>query len=406
MIRSVYTLTIILLTLNVLRAQITFTYLGENKVKNVLIQEPGIEDETETLFLKKGQILKSNDPNVSDFVIMKDYELFYGAGETLHSKIISLALKDIPLPDSGHVFSYSSYLTVDSIRLQTLKEINKKKKFGDRAQIDFWNQTLGLKEPYQGSEVYSWQKSFIYDSRSEGKVMLLGYVNETLVDTLFQKNVLIGSYLVKTNKITTGTVKGKIHYELSDSFGNRAVDDPSRINQDSIYLSIPFSHNLDKLYIGSSLHLYDSDENLVKTYYEKKTLQKGQYFERLKYNYFGFGDESFKAVLKSKKGETIYEMKANFNDLQAKKKLNRGTPAYIQMEQKYTSKRAEQRVKSTVENEEGEVLAIVFNSKNIHTGVNKINYTFKHKLPEGSEVYLIVKTKQGKVLLKELYRVK
>lgn len=385
---------------NIVLSQISISYLGQDLNKNVLIVDTSAL-ETKTLSLKKGQILINDSVKGNDLIVARNYDFVYNDQEPLEEKVMTFSVKKALFPQPSTTFTISPYTITDSTSLKRIDEIEKSKIYGDEAQIYFWTGTkTGFKQ------IYNWKQDFIYESRNEGKILLLGLVGEQIEDTLYEKNVQIGSYKVAVKKVSFGNSKGNQSYQIIDANGSRAITDPSKINMDSLKIEIPFVADIPKVCPGSSLSLYDSDKKIIKTFYTKKLIKKGKYFERLKYTYFGYGDEQFTAILKNKKGAVLHEETHTYGSLNRDKVKNRGTVSYLKMSLKYTSKKPEQRTKCTIENEDNEVLAVVYSNKNIHTGVNKIDYTFKHLLPEGQEVTIYVRNRPGRIIAEQTYTIK
>lgn len=389
------------LIVNLCYSQVSVSYLGQDLNKNIFLQDLGT-DNNQTINIKKGQILINNRERGNDFIVAKNYEFLYNLNEPLEQRIIAFSINEQMFPDSGTTFSLSPYTTTDTTLLERINTIEEKKIYGDKAQVYLWKGSLDTTT----SEIYNWKQEFIYDSSTEGFMALVGIVGTKEIDTLYKKDMKQGSYKVNVNKIGFGNVNGKLAYKIVDVNGARLITDPSRINKREVDLEIPFIADIPKLCFNTSLALYDADMNLVTTYFDKKLLKKGKFFERIKHNYTGYGDEQFIAILKNKKGETIHKSTVTFEKIEETRVKNRGTVSYLNMSLKYTSKKPEQRTKCTIENDAGEVLQEVYGNKNIHTGVNKVEYTFKHLLPEGQEVTLYVRNKAGKVIAKQSYTIR
>ena len=73
---------------------------------------------------------------------------------------------------------------------------------------------------------------------------------------------------------------------------------------------------------------------------------------------------------------------------------------------KYSSNKVVRNVNCKIYDEEGNLLAFVFERNQIHNGVNKVLYTLEHNLNKGDFVRLEVATTAGKVLSEKMIEIK
>ena len=104
--------------------------------------------------------------------------------------------------------------------------------------------------------------------------------------------------------------------------------------------------------------------------------------------------------LRSKKGEILNEKTISYLQLNKGNSDKIVTNSTLEIKHKFTCRKSVLRTRCTIENEYGETIATVYNKKNIHSGVNKINYTLTHQLNSGESIFLYVKTPAGQVVEK------
>lgn len=395
---------IILLTSNILISKAQnisslIKYLGNETVNNFELTLHNTSSEVKAFKIKKGFLLLPIEEKNVRFIIAQDYNQVLGSNDSIRLRIMAYANAAKVFPDINS--EYTLYTEIDTTDVQLLDRLETRSLFGEKAQLVYWQSKLNLNIS-DHHHIYNFKKQFKYASEISGTMSVLGYVDTTFIDTLINhKKVGTGEYLIQINELKFGTTKGEEKYLISDLSGERFLDAKPPLKADSLELNIPFSFTSSKFYLKTNLALHDTEGNVVKTFFARKAIEKGKFFSRETYDYHGFGDEEYTLKLTDHKDNVLKQETITYNQLVADRRAGIGKDSYQEIKLIYTSKKPEKRTICTIETEDGKILALVFENKNIHTGTNKINYTLKHQLQPNSTVYVIVKNKAGRFIYKE-----
>lgn len=377
----------------------SIAYLGTGELNNFELKLYNSSSQTQAFKLNKGFILLPLKEQNVPFILAQDCHQVLAGHDSIRLKLIAYANEMKVFPEI-HA-QYTIYHVVDSTELKLLKAIESKEIYGEKAQVMYWKSKFSVSIP-DHHHLYNFKKQFKYSSETSGTMSVLGYIDSTFIDTLIgNKPVGTGDYLISINELKFGGAIGKEKYLISDVKGERFLDTPLTTQKDSLELNIPFDFTASKLYLKTKLALYDTEGKVLKHFFERKAIQKGKFNSRETYKYYGIGDEAFQLKLTNRKNEVLKEETITYNQLMADRQAGIGKDSYQDIKVIYASKKPEKRAICTLETPDGRILALVFENKNIHTGTNKINYTLKHQLESNSIVYVIVKSKAGRILYKQ-----
>ena len=289
-----------------------------------------------------------------------------------------------------------------------LQKLETESFWGNKAQIKLWNTLDGSTLDVQKKYIYSFSQKVVIESIKESVVFAQACLNNTPIDTLIKnKYVGIGQYNLSYNKNILSSAQGNPSVRIVDTDGKILYSSISLpLTTDSIFIENNMVYVAKKTHQKASLHVFDKNNKLICVPLENIGLAKGKNKKTYAFTYLGKPTDTLIIKLFDAKRKLLKEEKIFSAKLNEQKKNPKTTEKYFQIKEMYVSKRDELRTTCLVENTKGETLATIFDGRNIHSGINKVNYQLKHTLEEGETIFLIIKLNSGKIISKTALLIK
>lgn len=351
----------------------------------------------------QGQVLV-NQSNGQEFVLAKDLTISINANDSVQTNFYAYSIYNAPLPDSATVFSVSD--RVNNELLPLLKEFDLQMINGNKAQIKIWNTYNASKLNEQLKYIHTFNKKIVYESSKTDVITVITLTEGQTLDTLIRnKTVGAGIFQLTLAKNVLSYLNTFPSYQIINDKGFILFD-----SQDMSAVATKWMFNYNYVFSLTkdtevSLIAYDAKGNVVSTVFKEQKFKKGKQEQLCVFDYIGLATDTLHLKLVNAKGNTLSEKwithKANGNS------LSQGLDNYKSMDikHKFNCKKNELRAKAILENDKGELLETIFEGKNIHSGINKVDYTFNHQLKPGDRFYLIVKLPSGKLIEKKEYTI-
>jgi hypothetical protein len=378
------------------------SYLGDNLVKNFSIS---IENNSDTMMVfkrpKSTRIISNNSS--FEAILNKDLEILIQPKTKVEETFSALSInfKYAPKDSSSKLFLTNE---LGKEYLDLLLKVENKNLWGNKAQIEFWNLNNGLSLDVNKKFIHSYHSEIKFESNSETKIFVLAMIDSVVIDTLLSKYIGRGEYLFRYEKNSLADINGKKAIRIIDNDGQILYQSGKKVMrvQKMKFLYV-YNFETKTPVSKASLEVQDIAGKKVVQLLENQKIKIGLWSKSITFDYEGLESDTVKLCLKNNKGKIIDEEKITYLQLQELAKKGLSEVKTLKISHKYSSKIAENHVRCTLESEDKKVLVTIFEDKNIHSGINKVEYYYKHHNVEGETVVLYLRTPSGKVISRREY---